>query len=82
MLGGSVGIYIGKGMCAIVNTGAPIPPDALPHLWEAYYQAEASRTTEGSGLGLSIAKTVFDLHGFACGVEDTEVGPRFWFQFG
>ena len=80
--GGSIAVRIEKGVCAVVNTGAPIPPDALPRLWEAYYQADASRAAKGDGLGLSIAKTVFDLHGYAYGAENTDEGPRFWFRFG
>ena len=80
--GGSIAVRIEKGVCAVVNTGAAIPADALPRLWEAYYQADASRAAKGDGLGLSIAKTVFDLHGYACGAENTDEGPRFWFRFG
>ena len=80
--GGSIAVRIEKGVCAVVNTGAAIPADALPRLWDAYYQADASRAAKGDGLGLSIAKTVFDLHGYACGAENTDEGPRFWFRFG
>lgn len=80
--GGSISVRIENGVCAVVNTGAAIPADALPRLWEAYYQADASRAAKGDGLGLSIAKTVFDLHGYACGAENTDEGPRFWFRFG
>lgn len=80
--GGSIFVRMENGVCAVVNTGAPIPADALPRLWEAYYQADASRAAKGDGLGLSIAKTVFDLHGFAYGAENTDEGPRFWFRFG
>lgn len=80
--GGSIAVRIEKGVCAVVNTGAAIPPDALPRLWEAYYQADASRAEKGSGLGLSIAGTVFGLHGYAYGAENTDEGPRFWFRFG
>ena len=65
----------------IANEGDAIPADALPRLWEAYYQADPSRSAKGDGLGLSIAKTVFDLHGFTCGAENTEIGPKFWFRF-
>ena len=80
--GGSISVRIENGVCAVVNTGAAIPADALPRLWEAYYQADASRAAKGDGLGLSIAKTVFDLHGYAYGAENTDEGPRFWFRFG
>lgn len=80
-LGGSITVRIANGVCSVVNTGAPIPPDALPRLWEAYYQADASRAAKGDGLGLSIAKAVFDLHGYPYGTENTDEGPRFWFRF-
>lgn len=79
--GGSITVRLADGICAVTNTGEAIPAEALPHLWEAYYQADPSRSTRGSGLGLSIAKTVFDLHGYACGAENTENGPKFWFRF-
>lgn len=78
---GSITVRIEKGVCAVVNTGDAIPAAALPHLWEPYFQADPSRTTKGDGLGLSIAKTVFDLHGYAYGAENTPAGPRFWFRF-
>ena len=80
--GGSIAVRIENGVCAVVNTGAAIPADALPRLWDAYYQADPARAKQGDGLGLSIAKTVFDLHGYACGAENTAEGPRFWFRFG
>lgn len=79
--GGGITVRLADGICAVTNTGEAIPAEALPHLWEAYYQADPSRSTRGSGLGLSIAKTVFDLHGYACGAENTENGPKFWFRF-
>ncbi len=79
---GSITVRIEKGVCAVVNTGEAIPPTALPHLWEPYFQADPARTGQGDGLGLSIAKTVFDLHGYAYGAENTPTGPRFWFRFG
>ena len=79
--GGRIIVRLADGICAVTNTGEAIPAEALPHLWEAYYQADPSRSTRGSGLGLSIAKTVFDLHGYACGAENTENGPKFWFRF-
>ena len=79
---GSITVRIEHGVCAVVNTGEAIPSAALPRLWEPYFQADPARTAKGDGLGLSIAKTVFDLHGYAYGAENTPVGPRFWFRFG
>ena len=79
--GGCITVRIANGMLSVANTGDAIPNHALPRLWEAYYQADPSRSTKGDGLGLSIAKTVFDLHGYTCGVENTDAGPKFWFKF-
>lgn len=78
---GCITVHLADGVLSVTNTGDAIPADALPRLWEAYYQADPSRSAKGDGLGLSIAKTVFDLHGYACGAENTEIGPKFWFQF-
>ena len=79
--GGCITVRIANGMLSVANTGDAIPNHALPRLWEAYYQADPSRSTKGDGLGLSIAKTVFDLHGYICGAENTDAGPKFWFKF-
>ena len=79
--GGCITVRIANGMLSVANTGDAIPNHALPRLWEAHYQADPSRSTKGDGLGLSIAKTVFDLHGYTCGAENTDAGPKFWFKF-
>lgn len=79
--GGCIMVHLADGVLSVTNTGDAIPADALPRLWEAYYQADPSHSAKGDGLGLSIAKTVFDLHGFTCGAENTEIGPKFWFRF-
>jgi len=71
------------GRCAVSveNTGSPIPAEAMPHLWDAYYKADAARPrAEGTGLGLSIAKSILERHGFAYGAENTETGVKFWFS--
>ncbi|MGM9891343.1 sensor histidine kinase [Limosilactobacillus sp.] len=48
----------------VANDGTPIPPQALDHLFERFYRAEASRSraTGGTGLGLAIVKSIVDLH--------------------
>ena len=40
-----------KGVCAVTNTGAAIPADALPRLWDAYYQADPRARKAGRRAG-------------------------------
>jgi len=43
------------------DTGTGIAEEHLPYIFDAFYRV--SRDTRGSGLGLSIAKTIIDAHG-------------------
>ena len=57
------------------DTGAGIPPEQLPHVFEKFYQAsnQASASHIGTGLGLAIAKQIVVAHGGEVAV-DSEVG--------
>ncbi|MGL4622978.1 sensor histidine kinase [Chroococcidiopsis sp.] len=55
---------------AVSNTGACIPPEHLPHLFERFYRAESvNGSKNGAGLGLAIAAEIVRLHGGAIAVE-------------
>lgn len=44
------------------NTGAPIPASSLPHIFDRFYRADASRCSNGFGLGLAIARQIAQMH--------------------
>jgi signal transduction histidine kinase len=49
----------------IINTGDGIPADKLPHIFDRFYRADASRTSgekKGYGLGLALAKKIVELN--------------------
>lgn len=64
----------------VADTGDGIPADALPHIFDRFYQADGSvtRTREGMGLGLALARELTDLHGGDLSVESQRgVGTTF-----
>jgi PAS domain S-box-containing protein len=48
---------------SVRDTGAGIPAEHLPHLFERYWQARRSARKRGSGLGLAIARGIVEAHG-------------------
>ncbi len=48
----------------IRDTGAGIPPEQLPHIFERFYQSKnaQTRTTDGVGIGLALVKELTELH--------------------
>ena len=51
------------------DSGEGIPQEALPHIFEKFYQADSSHATKGNGLGLPLAKKIVELCGGRIGVQ-------------
>ena len=64
----------GKLNVIIANTSQDIPPEALPRLFEQFFRVEKSRSQSfgGSGLGLTIAKRIVELHGGSIEVQNRD----------
>jgi two-component system sensor histidine kinase MprB len=58
----------------VSDEGPGIPEEDLPHVFERFYRAEASRALPGSGLGLAIVEQVAHLHGGTVSAANTESG--------
>jgi len=53
---------------AIKDTGCGVPPQHLPRIFDRFYRADSSRSSQGTGLGLALVKSITDLHGGSVGV--------------
>lgn len=64
--GGTVSITITENSdgisVAITNYGPEIPSESLDRIFNKFYQADESHSSEGNGIGLAVVKKVTELH--------------------
>jgi len=80
-MGGEVQVILevkapGDAELTVADTGPGIPPAAYQQVFQRFFRLEASRSTPGSGLGLSLVKAVADIHGMTIRVSDNSPGTR------
>ena len=66
--------------CQIIDDGIGISSEHINKIWNRFYQVESSRSTDNSGLGLSIVKWIIEEHKGTIMVE-SELGKGTIFTF-
>lgn len=78
--GGSLAITLqrdgGTARLTIADTGPGIPAEARDKVFDRFYRLEASRTTPGNGLGLSLVRAATRLHKGEVVLAETTPGGR------
>jgi len=69
-----------KVICKITDDGIGISEEHIDKIWNRFYQVESSRSTDNSGLGLSIVKWIIEEHKGTIMVE-SELGKGTVFTF-
>ena len=76
--GGSIAVTVtiegGLARLTVADNGPGIPAEERDRVFDRFYRLEASRTTEGNGLGLSLARAVVRLHGGTITLGDNGPG--------
>jgi signal transduction histidine kinase len=65
----------------VADTGPGIPADERASVFRRFYRLERSRTTPGSGLGLSTVAAIVELHHAAIELQDNAPGLRVAVRF-
>lgn len=60
----------------VADNGPGIPAEERRKVFQRFYRLDESRSTPGSGLGLSLVRAVMLLHEGSCEIEDNRPGSR------
>jgi signal transduction histidine kinase len=66
----------GSARLTVADTGPGIPIAEKENVFRRFYRLDASRSTPGSGLGLSLIAAIAKLHDASISLEDNEPGVR------
>lgn len=61
-------------VASVADNGPGIPTDEREKVFQRLYRLDHSRSTSGSGLGLSLVRAIADLHGASITLEDRRPG--------
>ncbi|TGV52711.1 HAMP domain-containing protein [bacterium M00.F.Ca.ET.141.01.1.1] len=61
-------------LASVADNGPGIPPGERKKVFQRLYRLDHSRSTPGSGLGLSLVRAIADLHGATIALEDRKPG--------
>ena len=61
-------------LAGVADNGPGIPADEREKVFQRLYRLDHSRSTPGSGLGLSLVRAIADLHGATIALEDCAPG--------
>jgi len=59
----------------VLDSGSGIPAADLPKVFDPFFTSKATGTSQGKGLGLTVAKQLIELHGGAIQLENLKPGP-------
>lgn len=83
--GGDISIHLQRhgdlGEVVVADTGPGIPTEERDKVFQRFYRMEQSRTTQGSGLGLSLVQAVATIHGMQIELQDNHPGLRVVLNF-
>jgi signal transduction histidine kinase len=84
-VGASIGLTTSQSpsaiVVAVIDNGPGIPVADRGRVFQRFYRLESSRSTPGSGLGLSLVEAIATLHGVNIALTDNGPGLRVTLRF-